>query len=79
MDVQNICLLSKWLFKLLNEEGTWQMLLKMKYLSNKTLAQVTKQPGDYWFWSGLMDTKDHFFARGKFLVQSGNQTRFWED
>jgi hypothetical protein len=24
LDVQNKCLLSKWLFKLINEEGLWQ-------------------------------------------------------
>jgi hypothetical protein len=28
IDVQNQCLLSKWLFKLLNEEGVWQDILK---------------------------------------------------
>ena len=72
-------LLSKWLFKILNEEGIWQTLLKQKYLGRKTLAQVTKQPGDSEFWSGLMAIKDHFFARGKFQVQDGNQIRFWED
>jgi hypothetical protein len=42
LDTQSSCLLGKWLFKLLTEEGTWQLLLKRKYLSNKTLAQVTK-------------------------------------
>jgi hypothetical protein len=26
---KNICLLSKWLFKLLNQDGTWQHLLKI--------------------------------------------------
>jgi hypothetical protein len=28
LDAQNVCLLSKWLYKLLNEEGTWQTLHK---------------------------------------------------
>ena len=28
MDVHNSCLLSKWLFKLMNENGIWQTLLK---------------------------------------------------
>ena len=79
LEVQNISLLSKWLFKLLNEEGTWQTLLRRKYLGNKTLSQVTKQPGDSHFWTGLMEVKEHFFEREKFLVQNGQQTRFWED
>ena len=77
LEVHNISLLCKWLFKLLNEEGTWQTLLRRKYLGNKTLSQVTKQPGDSHFWTGLMEVKEHFFERGKFLVQNGQQTRFW--
>ena len=63
----------------MNEEGTWQTLLRRKYLGNKPLTQVTKQPGDSQFWSGLMEIKDQFFERGKFVVQNGLQTRFWED
>jgi len=42
LEVHNVCLLSKWLFKLMNEEGIWQTLLRRKYLSTKTLVQVTK-------------------------------------
>ena len=63
----------------MNEEGTWQTLLRRKYLGNKPLTQVTKQPEDSQFWSGLMEIKDQFFERGKFVVQNGLQTRFWED
>jgi hypothetical protein len=40
LDVQNICLLSKWLYKLLNENGVWQSMIKKKYLQNKPLSQV---------------------------------------
>jgi hypothetical protein len=39
---KNICLLSKWLFKLLNEDGVWQQTLKNKYLGTKTLTQVSR-------------------------------------
>jgi hypothetical protein len=38
--IKNKCLLSKWIFKLLNEDGTWQTLLTNKYLSSKCLNQV---------------------------------------
>jgi hypothetical protein len=27
LEIQNECLLSKWLFKLINEEGLWQAIL----------------------------------------------------
>ena len=79
LDTQNNCLLSKWLLMLMNEEGTWQKLLKRKYLQNKTLSQVTKQLADSQFWSGLMNVKDYFWARGKFEVKNGEKVRFWED
>jgi hypothetical protein len=49
LDVQNICLLSKWLYKLLNKNGVWQSIIKKKYLRNKTLSQVNKRKGDSHF------------------------------
>jgi hypothetical protein len=53
LHIQKRCLLSKWLFKLINEEGIWQNLLRKKYLKNETIAQVQKKPGDSHFlgWS----------------------------
>jgi hypothetical protein len=71
--------LSKWLFKLLNEEGLWQDLLRKKYLKNKTLSQVETKKGDSQFWSGLMEVKKEFLDRGRFVVHEGNQVLFWED
>jgi hypothetical protein len=79
LDVQNKCLLSKWIIKLLNEEGLWQQILKRKYLKNKTLWQVEKRKGDSHFWSGLMEVKRLVVERGRFTIQDGTQTRFWED
>jgi len=49
LHIQKRCLLSKWLFKLINEEGIWQNLLRKKYLKNETIAQVQKKPGDSQF------------------------------
>jgi hypothetical protein len=79
LKLKNICLLSKWLYKLLNEEGVWQELLHNKYLKNKTLSQVTAKPTDSPFWKGLMGVKDDFFSRGSFTIGNGQQVRFWED
>jgi hypothetical protein len=79
LDIQNKCLLSKWLFKMSNEEGVWQDILKKKYFRNKTLAQVERKKGDSHFWSGLMEVKSLLLERGRFSIQSGTQTRFWED
>ena len=79
LDIQNKCLLSKWLFRLVNEDGMWQSILKRKYLQNKTLTQVEKKKGHSHFWSGLMEVKDLFLRMGRFKIRDGTQTRFWED
>jgi hypothetical protein len=65
LDVQNICLLSKWLCKHLNENGVWQSMVKKKCLQNKTLSQVNKRKGDSHFWKGLMDVEDYLLGRGR--------------
>jgi hypothetical protein len=79
LDLKNKCLISKWLFKLLNEEGVWQELLRNKYLHSKSLAEVTIKPTDSPFWKGLMRVKEDFFNRGSFNVGNREETRFWED
>jgi hypothetical protein len=79
LDLQNKCRLSKWLFKLLNEDGLWQELLRNKYIKDKTLGSCTKRPTDSHFWKGLMNVKDSFLSFGSFRVKDGSQTRFWMD
>ena len=71
--------MSKWLFKLANEDGIWQNLLRAKYLRSKPLGTVNKKPGDSHFWAGLMEVKDEFLGLGSFSVGEGTQVRFWED
>ena len=73
LDIQNKCLLSKWLFKLCNEEGIWQELLRNKYLKDKTLGQVNEKPRDSYFWTSLMGVNDNFLSLGRFLLKDGSQ------
>ena len=79
LELKNKCLLSKWLFKLMNEQGVWQELIYNKYIKDKTLSQVSAKPTDSPFWKGLMKVKDDFFQRGSMEVGNGLNTRFWED
>jgi hypothetical protein len=79
LEIQNKCLLSKWLFSLINTEGAWVQLIRNKYLGTKTITQVTRNPGDSQFWSGLMRVKDDFLNMGRFQLEDGKQIRFWED
>jgi hypothetical protein len=66
-------------FKLLTEDGTWQTILKRKYIGSKALSQVLWKPGDSHFWAGLMATKNQFFRLGKFSIRDGSEIQFWED
>jgi hypothetical protein len=43
LQLQNRCLLSKWIVNLLNTQGLWQTMLISKYLINKSLTQVKEQ------------------------------------
>ena len=73
LDVHNRCLLSKWLFRLLNGDGIWQQLLRNKYLRKKTLTQVQYMHGDSQFWAGLMKVKEEFLSLGKFDLGDESQ------
>jgi hypothetical protein len=79
LGIQNRCLLSKWLFNLINSDGACHQLLRNKYLGNKTLTQVNRKPEDSQFLIGLMNIKDQFLSMGNFKLQDGKQIRFWED
>jgi len=79
LQLQNKCLLAKWLVNLLNTDGMWQKLLTNKYLHSKSLTQVKARPYDSHFWRGLMKIKDEVFSLGSFEVKDGSKTRFWED
>ena len=62
LEVKNICLLSKWLYKLSVEtDATSAQILCNKYLHSKTLSQVIVRPTDLPFWKGLMRVKSVFF------------------
>jgi hypothetical protein len=61
LDVMNISLLCKWLWKLKNEDGAWQSILKKKYLHKETLTQATHRVGSSQLWSGLMKVKPTFY------------------
>jgi hypothetical protein len=79
IEIQNQCLLSKWMFKLINEDWLWQTVLRKRYLSNKTIGQAQKKPGVSQFWAGLMNAKPNFLRYDSFHLNNGKQIRFCED
>jgi hypothetical protein len=50
------------LFKLINEEGLWQINLHNKYLTRQIIGEVEKRPGYSHFWEGLMKAKAKFLT-----------------
>jgi hypothetical protein len=76
LEVQNIFFLSKWLYKLINEDEIWQERLRKKYLKNKTIGEVQWKPRDSHFWSGLIKVKDQFLEFSTFNLHNGTQVRF---
>jgi hypothetical protein len=79
LDIKNRVLLNKWLYHLLTTDGTWQQILRNKYLGTKPLAHAQWKSGDSDFWASLMKVRQEFFQYGIFIIQNGSQIRFWED
>ncbi|WVZ53298.1 hypothetical protein U9M48_004264 [Paspalum notatum var. saurae] len=79
LDVKNTALLSKWLYNLLTSDGTWQQILRNKYLRSKPLSQAQWKNGDSYFWACLMKVKHDFLRFETFLIKNGSQVKFWED
>ncbi|CAA0807930.1 Unknown protein [Striga hermonthica] len=68
LELKNIALLSKWLYHLLTTDGTWQQILRNKYLGTKPLVQVHWKSGDSHFWGSLMKVKNEFLKFGTFTM-----------
>jgi hypothetical protein len=79
LDIQKQCLLSKWLFKLINKDVMCQYLLRRKYVKDKMIRQLVKNPSDFQFWSGLMKVKEKFLKLETFIAKNGKNVGFWED
>jgi hypothetical protein len=71
LEIQNQCLLSKWLFKLINKDRLWQTIIHNKYLAEQTIGKVDRKPGDSHFWLGLMKAKEIFLRYGSFHLNNG--------
>jgi hypothetical protein len=79
LQLQNKCLLAKWLVNLLNTNCIWQTLLQNKYLRSKSLTQVEAKPYDSHIWRGLIHIKDEVLSKGSFDIKDETNVRFWDD
>lgn len=73
LEIMNIALLAKRLWKLFNVEGLWQKILWDKYVGSSTLGQVQLKQGDSHFWQGLLKIKELFLSCCKFCAGNGKK------
>jgi hypothetical protein len=45
IEVQNKCLLSKWIFKLMNEDRLWQQIIRKKIPHKPNIGTGSKETG----------------------------------
>jgi hypothetical protein len=61
---------------LLTTDGTWQQLIRNKYLNSKPLSQAYWKPIDSHFWTGLMKVKQGFLCFGTFIIKMAPELDF---
>jgi len=75
----NISLLCKWWWKLENEDGLWQQIVKHKYMQNKSIHEVCHKLNDSPIWAYLLKVRDIYLQGRSISIKNGELTRFWLD
>jgi hypothetical protein len=75
----NISLLCKWWWKLENENGLWQEIVKAKYFSRSNIQNISHKLGDSPIWSDLLKIKPIYLQGRSIKIGNGANIRFWED
>jgi hypothetical protein len=75
----NISLMTKWWWKLDNEIGLWQEIVRFKYLKNDPIHIVRHRQNDSAIWFDLLKIKDVYLQGRKMVVRNGQKTLFWKD
>lgn len=75
----NICLLTKWIFKLENGDRSLCCdLLRAKYLKDGSFFE-SKVAGTSQFWRGLHSVKEWFHRGAVYILGDGKKIKFWLD
>jgi hypothetical protein len=77
--VMNICLMCKWWWKLEYEKGTWQEIMKRKYIHGDNILNVSHKSFDSHVSHDLLNIRKYYVIGRKVITRSGDKTRFWED
>jgi hypothetical protein len=75
----NISLLCKWWWKIENEEGLWQEIVRKKYKIKGGIAQLRTKQSNSPLWNDLLKIKD-LYVKGRVMkIGNGKETNFWRD
>ena len=78
LDLMNVALLSKWLWKLFNESGPWQQILVNKYLKKKLYMSGGSKTRRLTFLGGFDGSKKNCFGLVvKLLLEMESVQDFW--
>jgi hypothetical protein len=69
----NISLLCKWWWRLDNEQGLWQDIIKFKYLRGKSICTVTHRQTDSPIWADLLKIREVYLQGRKLNVKNGEK------
>jgi hypothetical protein len=75
----NVSLLTKWWWKLDNETGLWQRIVKYKYLRKVSIMDVSHKQTDSPIWADLLKIKNVYLQGRKMVVHNGKSTLFYKD
>ena len=75
----NASILCKWWWKLNNEKGLWQDIVKAKYFRGGVLSSIKHRINDSPLWSDLLSVRCYYLWGRKLEVNNGKRTLFWED
>lgn len=74
---KNLCLLCKWWWRLDNESGLWQDIVKTKYLKNELISSVQPRFDDSPIWKDLMKVSIIYLRGRKIKPGNGAKTLLW--
>ena len=75
----NESLLCKWWWKLENNDGLWQQIVKKKYIKMIPIAQLKRKPTNSPVWNDLLEVRD-LYRKGRVMrIGNGMSTDFWAD
>jgi hypothetical protein len=72
----NLSLLCRWWWKLENEEGLWQTIVRKKYVKSSCVAQLKKRQPNSPVWNDLLKVREIYLKGRAMALGNGEMTDF---